>query len=163
AYEVLGVDEDASRAEIEAARRNLVKVLHPDRPGGDAARMSLVNAAADILLDTAKRADYDAYLADSRPRRTAPRGAPTTTRSTAAPAPRRPARPESAAEPADAADYEADEYDPIDYEPTPARRRGSRTGSPRTSGPRTGSSRTGSPRTGGLFGRTRRRPDALDP
>src|SRR5690242_2245081 len=89
AYEVLGVDADASRSEIEAARRGLVKVLHPDRPGGDAAKMSLVNAAADILLDTAKRADYDAYLDGNRPR-AAPTARPT-------PGPRRPVRPESAA------------------------------------------------------------------
>lgn len=35
---------------IAAGRRALANRYHPDRPGGDAARMQAVNAAADRLL-----------------------------------------------------------------------------------------------------------------
>jgi hypothetical protein len=73
AYEILGVDAAASRAQIDSARRSLVKVLHPDLPTGDANRMSLVNSAADILLDEAQRRVYDDYRDSQRHRRTAPR------------------------------------------------------------------------------------------
>jgi curved DNA-binding protein CbpA len=66
AYEILGVPRTADRAHIDAARRALVKAVHPDRPGGDANRMALVNSAADILLDDDQRRDYDAYLAEER-------------------------------------------------------------------------------------------------
>src|SRR5262245_47035711 len=75
AYDVLGVGARATRAQIEAARRRLAGRVHPDLPGGDAAVMSLVNAAAAILLDDAERGAYDEYLA-AAPRtvaRTAPR------------------------------------------------------------------------------------------
>ena len=63
AYDVLGLDEDATRAEIQAARRRLAGRVHPDLPTGDAAMMSLVNAAASILLDDVQREAYDDYLA----------------------------------------------------------------------------------------------------
>jgi curved DNA-binding protein CbpA len=63
AYDVLGVDEDATRAQIEAARRRLAGRVHPDLPTGDAAAMSLVNAAASILLDDDQRDAYDEFLA----------------------------------------------------------------------------------------------------
>ena len=43
-YEVLGVDEGASVAELAAARRRLARVLHPDR-GGDHAAMQALNVA----------------------------------------------------------------------------------------------------------------------
>ncbi len=43
-YEVLGVAEDASAAELSAARRRLARVLHPDQ-GGDHAAMQSLNAA----------------------------------------------------------------------------------------------------------------------
>jgi curved DNA-binding protein CbpA len=67
AYDVLGVDQNATRARIESARRRLAGRVHPDLPGGDAATMSLVNAAAAILLDDVQRAAYDAYVATLRP------------------------------------------------------------------------------------------------
>src|SRR5258705_2414844 len=74
AYEVLGVGTWATRSDIELARRRLAGQVHPDLPTGDAARMSLVNAAAAILLDDAQREAYDAYLASVSPvRRSAPR------------------------------------------------------------------------------------------
>jgi curved DNA-binding protein CbpA len=74
AYEVLGVGTWATRSDIELARRRLAGQVHPDLPTGDAARMSLVNAAAAILLDDAQRDAYDAYLASVSPaRRSTPR------------------------------------------------------------------------------------------
>jgi curved DNA-binding protein CbpA len=66
AYDILGVHPAATRTQIDAARRALVKRLHPDLPTGDAEQMSLVNAAAAILLDDDQRRDYDTYLLESR-------------------------------------------------------------------------------------------------
>jgi curved DNA-binding protein CbpA len=71
AYDVLGIDTRATRADIELARRRLAGQVHPDLPTGDAARMSLVNAAAAILLDDTQRNAYDAYLASVSPVRRA--------------------------------------------------------------------------------------------
>jgi hypothetical protein len=74
AYEVLGVGTWATRSDIELARRRLAGQVHPDLPTGDAARMSLVNAAAAILLDDTQRSAYDAYLDSVSPvGRSAPR------------------------------------------------------------------------------------------
>jgi len=74
AYDVLGIGTSATRTDIELARRRLAGQVHPDLPTGDAARMSLVNAAAAILLDDAQRDAYDAYLASVSPvRRSTPR------------------------------------------------------------------------------------------
>ena len=50
AREVLGVAEGASRAEILANYRNLMKKVHPDTPGGSEYLASRVNAAKDTLL-----------------------------------------------------------------------------------------------------------------
>lgn len=72
AYEVLGVGTWATRSDIELARRRLAGQVHPDLPTGDAARMSLVNAAAAILLDDTQRNAYDAYLASVAPARRLP-------------------------------------------------------------------------------------------
>lgn len=72
AYEVLGVGTWATRSDIELARRRLAGQVHPDLPTGDAARMSLVNAAAAILLDDTQRSAYDAYLASVAPARRLP-------------------------------------------------------------------------------------------
>src|ERR1041385_3824337 len=63
AYDVLGVEPDASHSEIDAARKRLVRRAHPDLASGEAAKMPLGNIAAGIRLDRAKRADYDDYLA----------------------------------------------------------------------------------------------------
>jgi curved DNA-binding protein CbpA len=84
AYDVLGVGSAATRPQIEAARRRLAGRVHPDLPTGDAAKMSLVNAAAAILLDDVQRDAYDEYLATearAKPRpmpRTEPRPMPRT-------------------------------------------------------------------------------------
>jgi curved DNA-binding protein CbpA len=83
AYEVLGVGTWATRSDIELARRRLAGQVHPDLPTGDAARMSLVNASAAILLDDTQRSAYDAYLASVTPvRRSPPRPVDRTSSST---------------------------------------------------------------------------------
>ena len=48
-HRVLGVDPDATAAEIRAARRDLARIHHPDA-GGDPATMQAVNAAAAQAL-----------------------------------------------------------------------------------------------------------------
>jgi curved DNA-binding protein CbpA len=57
-YEVLGVKEDASDREINAAYRRLAKKHHPDR-GGDPAFFQRVNDAYTILRSKAEREAYD--------------------------------------------------------------------------------------------------------
>lgn len=59
-YETLGVPRDASQADIKRAYRAKSSAAHPDRNGGDTAKMSAINAAYDVLRDPQRRADYDA-------------------------------------------------------------------------------------------------------
>ncbi len=56
-YDILGVDPAASPAEIKAAWRNATDKFEP---GTGASQFRLFNEAADVLLDPAKRAEYDA-------------------------------------------------------------------------------------------------------
>lgn len=58
-YEVLGVEQDATDADIKRAYRKLAQKLHPDRDGGDAAKFTEVQAAYTILSDESERAEYD--------------------------------------------------------------------------------------------------------
>lgn len=58
-YDILGVAPDASAEEIKAAWRDATDKFEP---GTGAGQFRLFNEAADVLLDPAKRAEYDAEL-----------------------------------------------------------------------------------------------------
>jgi hypothetical protein len=49
ALQTLGLDGDASEADIKAAHRRLMKEHHPDK-GGDVERAARINAAKELLL-----------------------------------------------------------------------------------------------------------------
>jgi DnaJ-class molecular chaperone len=61
-YSVLGLDRDASTAEIKAAYRKLARELHPDHQPGNARaeeKFKHVSAAYALLSDAETRARYD--------------------------------------------------------------------------------------------------------
>jgi molecular chaperone DnaJ len=63
-YEVLGVQRNASEAEIKKAYRRLAMKLHPDRNPGDKtaeAKFKEANEAYEMLADAQKRAAYDQF------------------------------------------------------------------------------------------------------
>ena len=63
-YEVLGVNKDASDAEIKAAYRKLAKKYHPDLHPDDKqaeAAFKEVNEAYEVLSDSTKRSNYDQF------------------------------------------------------------------------------------------------------
>ena len=64
-YEVLGVPDDASEADIRKAYRKIAVKNHPDKnPGDEAAesRFKEATQAYDVLSDAKKRQQYDARL-----------------------------------------------------------------------------------------------------
>jgi curved DNA-binding protein len=65
-YDILGVNEKASSAEITKAFKNLAKTHHPDR-GGDEAKFKEINEAHDTLKNAQKRHDYDTMRKFGRP------------------------------------------------------------------------------------------------
>lgn len=63
-YEVLGIEKNATDAEIKSAFRKLAKTCHPDLHPGDKAaeaRFKEINEAAEVLSDPEKRAKYDQF------------------------------------------------------------------------------------------------------
>ena len=63
-YEVLGVDRNASEAEIKRAYRKLAKENHPDLHPGDKAceaRFKEANEAYEVLSNAEKKAKYDQF------------------------------------------------------------------------------------------------------
>jgi curved DNA-binding protein len=57
-YDVLGVNEQSTSADITKAFKDLAKKHHPDR-GGDEAKFKEINEAHETLKDSQKRHDYD--------------------------------------------------------------------------------------------------------
>ena len=57
-YDVLGVNEQSTSAEITKAFKELAKKHHPDR-GGDETKFKEINEAHETLKDSQKRHDYD--------------------------------------------------------------------------------------------------------
>ena len=57
-YDVLGVNEDSTSADITKAYKNLAKKHHPDR-GGDQTKFQEINEAHYTLKNSQKRHDYD--------------------------------------------------------------------------------------------------------
>lgn len=60
-YKTLGVDKNASDADIKAAFRKLAHQYHPDKNGGDDKKFKEVNEAYQTLSDKTKRAQYDQF------------------------------------------------------------------------------------------------------
>ena len=58
-YGLLGVDKDATQAEIDRQYRREAAKHHPDR-GGNEERMKSLNEAYGVLKDTTLRTSYDA-------------------------------------------------------------------------------------------------------
>ena len=64
-YEVLGVPEDATEAQVRSAYKKLAIKFHPDKnPGDEAAeeRFKELTQAYEVLTDAKKRQAYDARL-----------------------------------------------------------------------------------------------------
>jgi molecular chaperone DnaJ len=63
-YAVLGVEREASEAEIKKAYRKLAMTYHPDRNNGDKSaeeKFKEITEAYEVLCDEEKRAVYDRY------------------------------------------------------------------------------------------------------
>lgn len=63
-YELLGVDREASTAEIKSAYRVLARSMHPDM-GGTTGTFRLLREAYETLNDPVRRADYDGTRTES--------------------------------------------------------------------------------------------------
>ncbi len=60
-YKTLGVDKNATDADIKSAFRKLAHQHHPDKNGGDDKKFKEVNEAYQTLSDKQKRAQYDQF------------------------------------------------------------------------------------------------------
>ena len=61
-YEILGISERASHAEIKNAYRKKAYATHPDRNNGDGEQFIQVTTAWETLSDSGRRAEYDAAV-----------------------------------------------------------------------------------------------------
>lgn len=58
-YQILGVSNDASQADIKKAFRHLAQQYHPDKKGGDEQKFKEINEAYQTLSNPQKRQQYD--------------------------------------------------------------------------------------------------------
>lgn len=58
-YDVLNLENDCTRKDVKTAYRELAKVFHPDRKGGDAEMFELVTHAYNVLANPKTRKEYD--------------------------------------------------------------------------------------------------------
>lgn len=63
-YKILGVEKNATDADIKSAFRKLAHLHHPDKNKGDDKKFKEVNEAYQTLSDKAKRAQYDQFGSD---------------------------------------------------------------------------------------------------
>ena len=64
-YKILGLDKNASQADIKKAYRKLARKLHPDLNPNDKdaqKKFQQLNEANEVLSDPEKRKKYDQYL-----------------------------------------------------------------------------------------------------
>lgn len=59
-YELLGVKNSATEAEVKKAYRKKALKEHPDK-GGDPEKFKEISKAYEVLMDPQKRAAYDKY------------------------------------------------------------------------------------------------------
>lgn len=60
-YKILGVDKNASEADIKKAYRTLAHKYHPDKKSGDEKKFKEVNEAYQVLSNKEKRAQFDRF------------------------------------------------------------------------------------------------------
>jgi molecular chaperone DnaJ len=60
-YKTLGIDKNASEADIKSAFRKLAHQHHPDKNKGDDKKFKEINEAYQTLSDKTKRAQYDQF------------------------------------------------------------------------------------------------------
>lgn len=60
-YKILGVEKNATDAEIKKAFHKLAQQYHPDKAGGDEAKFKEANEAYQVLSNKQKRAQYDQF------------------------------------------------------------------------------------------------------
>lgn len=66
-YTILGVQPDATQAEIKKAYRELAKTKHPDKAGGNAEEFAAIATAYEVLSDPERRKFYDLTGEDDIP------------------------------------------------------------------------------------------------
>jgi curved DNA-binding protein CbpA len=59
-YAIMGISRRSTQVAIEARYRALVKIWHPDKPGGDTRRFQEIQEAYEILGNAKNRTAYDA-------------------------------------------------------------------------------------------------------
>lgn len=65
-YAILGIPADAPREVVRAAFRSRARIVHPDRPGGDAMLFHEAYTAYRLLMDTDARSQYDRLRENAR-------------------------------------------------------------------------------------------------